>query len=705
MKSSGKFIKRSALVFLHRKMVTLLFCLIATAVVGQSKKIRIACIGNSVTYGLRHANPAESSYPQVLQKLLGEQYTVKNFGHSGATLLRKGHNPYQKTPQFAQAFAFVPDIAIISLGLNDTDPRNWPNYRDEFVSDYGSLIDTIRVSNPSVRIYICRLSPIFNDHPRFLSGTRDWFWQIQALIPKIAETYNTGIIDFHTPLYTRPHLLPDAVHPNEEGASILAKAAYQAITGIYGGLQLAKVFSSHMVIQREMPISFYGIANTGENVSIRFNNLSKAAIANANGQWQIMFPALEAGGPYSATISTENRRIVLDDILIGDVWLCSGQSNMVFALKSSAHSVADMHDAEGSHTMRLLQMNVLAETDNRSWDTTTLRKINALDYFTGSWQRCDSSRAKEFSAVAFFFGQQLKKKLKVPVGLIQVAVGGSTTESWIDRYTLEHHPVLVNELNLWRKSDFFQPWVRERTDMNLKLAENRKQRHPYDPAYNFEAGIASFTGFNIKGVIWYQGESNAHNPELHEQLFPALVSSWRKKWGYEFPFYYVQLSSLDRPSWTSFRASQLMLLQKVANTGMAVSSDVGDSTNVHPLKKAEVGERLGRLALYFTYGQKDVVPYGPMPLNAKIEKQKLHIRFDYANGLRSADGLTLRGFTLVDDKGRQREVQASIEGHEITISLEKNSDVEVRYGWQPFTRANLVNEAGLPAPTFKLNLR
>jgi sialate O-acetylesterase len=705
MKSSNKRLKYLPGIFLKRKVSFVLFILMATTAFSQSEKIKVACIGNSVTYGLKLSNPAASAYPQQLQVLLGEKYLVRNYGHSGATLFKTGHNPYAKTEVFLQALTFAPDIAIIELGLNDTDPRNWPNYHDAFEADYSWLIDTIRSSNPEVKIYIALNTPIFDDHQRFLSGTRDWFWQMQTLIPGIAKANETELIDFHTPLYSHPQLFPDAVHPNEEGASILAKIAYEKITGDYGGLQLAKIFSSHLVMQRDQPIIFYGTANSGEKVQINFHKSSKSAVTNSDGKWQISFPSLKAGGPYSATILTSTKKIQLDDILIGDVWLCSGQSNMVFPLKSAQHSTNDMKEAELNSSIRFLQMNTLAETDNSSWDESVLRQVNKLDYFSGSWQKCDSSKAKEFSAVAYFFGQHVQKRIGIPVGLIQVAVGGSTTESWIDRYTIEHHPVLVNELKNWRKSDFFQGWIRERTHVNLKNATDPKQRHPYEPAYNFEAGISLLTSFPIKGVIWYQGESNTHNIELHDQLFPALVNSWREKWGYEFPFYFVQLSSIDRPSWTAFRFSQFNLLKKISNTAMAVSSDVGDSLDVHPIRKKEIGDRLARLALHFCYGQTEILPYGPMPLKVRKEKQKIYIEFNYSTGLRTNDGSALRGFSLVNKKGKLADAIAKIENDTIVIMLEKDdTTIEVRYGWQPFTRANLVNGAGLPASTFKLKL-
>ena len=687
------------------KLYTIIFlCLCSFISFAQNTSIKIACIGNSVTYGLTHKDPQLTSYPTQLQKLLGEKYLVKNFGHSGATLLRKGHNPYSETKEFEAALTFHPDIAVIHLGLNDTDPRNWPNYGDEFAADYSWLIDMIRKVNPAVKIFICRLTPIFNGHPRFLSGTRDWFWQIQEQILQIAKANKTGLIDLHTPLYSRPELLPDNLHPNAEGAAILAKTVYQKLTGDFGGLQLPTVFASHMVLQRNKPIKFYGTANGNEKITVAFNGKKQTVVADENGNWQTSFTAMQAGGPFQATISSANKTLVLDDILIGEVWLCSGQSNMAFPLRSAINDKDEMLQAQDNETLRMLNKKVLAETDNTAWDSATLDKVNKLQYFSGTWQKCDSLAAKSFSAVAYYFAKMLQQQLRVPVGLIEVAVGGSDTESWIDRYTMEHDAELVNELYNWRKSDFYQPWVRERADTNLKNSTNLKQRHPYEPCYNYEAGIAQFVNFPIAGVIWYQGESNAHNIELHETVFPKLVESWRKKWGYEFPFYYVQLSSLNRPSWTAFRNSQLQLLKTIPNSGMAVSSDVGDFNNVHPRHKKEVGDRLARLALHFTYRQKNIVPYGPMPLKAQRQNNQVLLSFNYPGAqLKTEDGKPLRGFMLRNEKGEEQEANAFIEKNKVIIPLDKNEKpVSVLYGWKPYTDANLVNEEQLPASTFKI---
>ena len=670
----------------------------------QKNAIKVACIGDSVTAGYLLSDAVKESYPSQLQILMGEKYEVKNFGYSGATLLKKGHKPYYKTKEFADALAYSPDIAVIHLGLNDTDPRNWPNYKEEFDADYSWLIDTLKKQNPAVKIYICRLTPIFNDHSRFKSGTRDWFWQIQSHIPNIAKANRVGLIDLHEKLYPRPDLFPDALHPTKEGAAIFAQTVYENITQDFGGLKLAAVFTDNMVLQRNQPIQIYGTANGGDTIEVTFKQQKKNVIVDKYGKWKISFPALTKGGPYEMTVQSKATKIVLKNILVGDVWFCSGQSNMAFQLQNSENGSAEAKKIGANSTIRLFNAKAIQDTDETAWDAATLAKTNQLQFFSGSWSVCDSISAKEFSAIAYYFGKNIAHEENVPVGLIQVAVGGSPIESWIDRYTLEHDDKVVDILTNWRKSDFVMPWVRERANVNLKNATNAKQRHPYDPCYNFEAGVEAFTKFPIKGVIWYQGESNAHNVELYEHLMPTLVESWRKAWGTAFPFYYVQLSSIDRPTWPAFRDVQNRLQNKIPNSGMAISMDYGDALNVHPIKKKEVADRLALLALRYTYG-KAVTANGPSALKAFQNGDNILVSFAFAKQLTTADKKELIGFELVNDKGIHIQDKAAIVKNQVLITIPKGEKIKtVLYAWKPFTKANLVNEAGLPCSTFKLEI-
>jgi sialate O-acetylesterase len=693
-----KMVKCSA-VFCWLGLFVFFFCGNSSA---YAQATKIACIGNSVTYGYGLKNPAVDSYPARLQSLMGGKFAVRNFGFSGATLLKKGHKPYYKTKEFSDAIAYNPDIAIVHLGLNDTDPRNWPEFRDEFETDYSWLLDTLKKQNPKIKLYICRLTPIFSGHPRFKSGTRDWYWQIQDLIPEIAKVNNATLIDLTSALYPRPDLFADNLHPNEEGAAIIANTVYKTLTGNYGGLSLPQFFTDHMVLQRNLAIPVYGTANAGEVVELSLNKHKLTVRANVAGKWEVRFPAMEHGGPYQLKIRSKGKQMVLNDVLIGDVWICSGQSNMAFPLKSAATGKAELQHLGKSNTLRLLKLNQIAETDNQEWDSLTLQKINQLTFFSGKWTVCDSSTAADFSAVAYYFGKKLVAEQNVPIGLIEIAVGGSTIESWIDRYTMDHDHQLVDVLDNWRKSDFIQQWARERADVNLQLATNPRQRHPYEPVYNYEAGISKLTASPIKGVIWYQGESNAQNVELYEHSMPLLVSSWRKNWGIDFPFYYVQLSSIDRPAWPYFRNAQHKLLKVIPNSGMAVSSDLGDSLDVHPKRKKEVGDRLALLALKNTY-LLPVTATGPEPLSAKLQQNEVIISFSGAKQLSTANRQALTGFELLNTKGRHLAAEATIENSEVHIKVPNSEKIKaVLYAWKPFTRANLQNEAGLPASTFQI---
>ena len=676
-------------------MKRFLFACIALSLIAISlhaQKIKVACVGNSVTYGYGLDRPEVNAYPAQLQRLLGDEFEVGNFGKSGATLLNKGHRPYMQQEEFKKAITFAGDRVIIHLGLNDTDPRNWPNYRDEFVSDYLSLIDSFRLVNPKCKIAICRMTPISNRHQRFESGTRDWYWQIQKSIEEIAEIANVSLIDLQEGLYNRPDLLPDALHPNIEGAGIIASKVYCALTGDYGGLQLSQLYSDNMVLQREEEIVLSGIANAGDVVTVTIGRQKKKAITSSNGKWSVVLDPLQTGNPYTLTISTSKKKYVFNNVLAGEVWLCSGQSNMAFMVKEGAEKREQLAKASSKPQIRFFDMKPRWLTNSEEWDVSALDSLNRLQYYKETkWQECNEQTAANVSAIAYEFGMMLSDSLQVPVGLIINAIGGSACESWIDRKTLEFsYPDILYS---WKENDRIQPWVRERASLNVKQSSNKLQRHPYEPCYLFEAGIAPLAKYPVKGVIWYQGESNAHNIEVHEILFPLLVESWRKNWNKELPFYYVQLSSLNRPSWTWFRDSRCV--------GMAVSSDCGDSTNVHPTRKKEVGDRLARLALHDTYG-KTLTPSGPLFRSVEFTNGAAFVTFDFNEGMHSSDGESLKTFEIAEHEGVFFSAMAEVVDGRIKVwSKEVKNPRFVRYGWQPFTRANLVNKEGLPASTFR----
>ena len=685
---------------MKKSFIIYLFLTLSVVLYAQQHRIKVACIGNSITYGYGLPDRATQSYPVQLQKMLGESYQVENFGKSGATLLNKGHRPYMQQDEYHRAIDFAGDIVVIHLGINDTDPRDWPDYRDFFVKDYIALIDSFRVANPEARIMIARLTPIADRHPRFLSGTRDWHGEIQLAIENVACYAGVQLIDFHKPLYPYPFMLTDAVHPDPEGAFVLAQTVYSAITGDYGGLKMPLLYTDNMVLQREVPLTIQGTANAGDQVTVSIADRQMKTKVGPNGKWSVTLPPLKAGEPYTLKISTNQKVLQYHNVLAGEVWLCSGQSNMEFMLKQAATARLDIPRA-ADQELRLYDMKARWRTNAVEWETTVLDSLNHLQYYKDTeWKECAPETVSDFSAIAYYFGKMLRDSLKVPVGLICNAVGGSPTEAWIDRTSLEYHfPAILKD---WTQNDFIQEWVRGRAALNIKKSVNNRQRHPYEPCYLYESGIRPLEQYPIRGIIWYQGESNAHNWEAHEALFKLLVNAWRKNWNDDcLPFYYVQLSSLDRPSWPWFRDSQRRMLNEISDIGMAVSSDHGDSLDVHPTCKQPVGERLARWALNKTY-LKDIVPSGPLFRSADVRGEKVYLSFDYGQGMRSSDGKSLRCFEVAEFEGIYYPATAEVVGEQVKVySKEVRNPRYVRYGWQPFTRANQVNRAGLPASTFR----
>lgn len=692
---------------MRRIAVLLLLVLISSSVYAQRgtnqrkrKKqtpVKIACVGNSITYGMTIDNPEANSYPAQLQQMLGSGYEVGNFGKSGATLLKRGHRPYNEQEEYTRALSFAGDIVVIHLGINDTDPRNWPNYRDEFVGDYLSLIDTLRSVNPQAQFILARLSPIHAQHPRFESGTRDWHAQIQKSIEEVARVSGARLIDFNEPLLPYPNLIPDNIHPNREGATILARTVYSAITGDFGGLSLPMTYTDGMVLQRGRELAIRGMANRGERVRLSFASHRYEAVAGDDGRWTIVLPALSANHKGEVmTIETSERKLTFRDVLVGEVWLASGQSNMAYMMRQT--DGVERAKVANDSLLRLYDMKELWLTNAISWSEGALDSVNRLEYFRPtSWRRATPETVSSFSSIAYTFAQRLRDSLDVPVGIICNALGGSTTESWIDRHRLEDHIPAI--LRHWRDGDYGQPWARQRAYENISLRKHDKsQRHPYDPTYLYDAAIRPLGHYPIQGVIWYQGESNAHNVELHERLFPLLVDSWRAYWERpELPFYFVQLSSIQRPSWAHFRDSQRMLSQTIPHVWMAISSDHGDPRDVHPRAKEPVAHRLALQALRHSYGRV-LRSEGPKCVGVRTSDTTLYVHFD--DELQTSDGQPVRGFEVAAADGLFAPVQARIEGQTIVIPRARGEVRRVRYAYRPYTDANLIGSTDLPVSTF-----
>ncbi len=486
---------------------------------------------------------------------------------------------------------------------------------------------------------------------------------------------------------------------------------------LHGNVMLPSIFSSNMVLQRNAPIPVWGKAALGEKITVSFNGQEVQSTAGEDSLWRVSLSATHEGGPYTMTIAG-NDTVVLTNVLVGVVWICSGQSNMEFTLAKSIDADKDIPQAKYPN-IRLFLIK---------------KKIADVPQFTceAEWEECTSKSVKNFSAVAYYFGRRLHEVLNVPIGLVQPTWGGTPAECWTSREVLESSSELVAILDKWREDLERYPEAKKEYDAKLpqvmveweaaaakaRAAGQADPPRPQEPrgpgtrntpSGQFNAMIAPIIPFAMKGVIWYQGEANAARAYQYRTLFPAMITDWRQRWGQgDFPFYFVQLPNLKRgpePStsgWAELREAQLMTLS-LPNTGMAVTIDVGDSTNLHPTNKKLVGLRLARIAEALLYGKGNEEYSGPIYKSMKIEGANVRLQFDHVGGgLVAGENALLSGFTIAGADKQFYSAEAKIEGDEIIVSNSNvSSPVSVRYAWADNPHCNLYNKAGLPASPFR----
>ncbi len=669
----------------------------------HAQRIKVACVGNSVTYGTAVENRERNAYPVQLQQMLRDVYKVENFGHPGATMLKKGHKPYWDTPQFDASKAFLPNLVVIHLGLNDQGNNNWPDHKDSFVSDYLAMIQEYRELPSSPEVIICKMSPSFSGHHWFEEGMRENYLEIQSKIDLIGQQAGVPVINLQEPLYRFPEYYADDLHPAKEGATIIAKKIAQFISGDYGGLTLPMLYGEQMVFQRNIPLVIKGVANATDEITVQFNGETKHTKVSRHGQWQVTYPAQKAGGPFKLSIDSEQSgEINISEVFVGEVWLASGQSNMAFKLSEEKQGASILKDSISSNIF-LFSMDPKAHTSNRAYTKEELEHCNAAGFFKPSgWNKALRPSMENFSAVAYAFAYNLQKELGVPVGIISNAVGGSTTQSWISREAMESTHETISLLNDTHRHPLVQPWVSKRKEENManSLKFGIKARHPFEPTMLFDAGIYPIKDFPIKGVIWYQGESNAEREILHAKLFKMLVADWRKHWNNpDMAFNYVQLSSINRPNWGAFRDSQRKLLS-IPNTGMAVSMDVGHPTNVHPKKKWVVGKRLSRIALAKNYGL-DIPFSGPLLDFVNVQDKELEVHFLHGEGLQTTNGKSVTDIEIAGDDKVFVKAKTQIDSGVLRVwSKQVKKPRYVRYGYSSYSDGNLTNAHGIPAATF-----
>jgi sialate O-acetylesterase len=490
-------------------------------------------------------------------------------------------------------------------------------------------------------------------------------------------------------------------------ALIVSATCYSA----RGEIRLPRMLSDHAVLQRERPIHLWGWSDPNEAVAVEFHNQKTEATANALGLWELWLRPEAAGGPYTLTVSGSQGEapLTVNDILVGDVWFASGQSNMQIPLNGFPGSAVIKNAAQEIAAATHPEIRLLHIADTAS--------AHPLNDITATWTRCDPATAADFSAVAYFFVRELQQHLHVPIGLIDSTWGGTPIESWMSLNSLAADsgfmPIFAARARFAdQQANLPASIAAQKRAIAAAVAAHQPPPsypwHPdersWDPSWLYNGMVAPATPYTIRGFLWYQGEANTDPrwvPSLYRRLFPAMIADWRARWHEgDLPFLYVQLSSFYSPkeSWGMVRDAQRTTLSLV-NTGMAVSLDIGERDNVHPPDKQTVGHRLALAALHLAYGEA-VEDEGPLFRQVTREGEALRVAFDHAAGLTSRDGAP-RSFEVEGADGQWSTAEATIEGDAVLVKAAGVAYPQaVRYGWASYTDANLYNRAGLPASTF-----
>ncbi|MGI9456305.1 MAG: sialate O-acetylesterase, partial [Aeoliella sp.] len=348
-------------------------------------------------------------------------------------------------------------------------------------------------------------------------------------------------------------------------------------------VRLPAAFGDHMVLQAELPLRVWGEADPGELVAVKLGRMAEKTVADGRGRWSVEFPPQEVSKTAVVFRIDGTNSIELADVLVGEVWIAAGQSNMEWPLKQVANAKEEIARSDQPQ-IRLLRLQGAARGGSGVYNEQHFARMAPEKFCQGSWQRCASDSAREFSAVAYFFGSSLHESLDVPVGIICPAIGGTPAEAWVRRDALASSPELSNMVcGNWLENDVLDEWCRKRARSNLSGAiaarlevpgDDLGPYHSFKPGFMWESGIAPLAPMAVRGVIWYQGESNAESPRRvaqHQDIFETLVTDWREQWGRkDLPFLFVQLPALGRPNWPAFRQSQLNCLQSLRYAGMVV---------------------------------------------------------------------------------------------------------------------------------------
>ena len=487
------------------------------------------------------------------------------------------------------------------------------------------------------------------------------------------------------------------------------------LTAASADVKLPSIIGSNMVLQQDAEVPIWGTADQGEEVIVSFNGQKVSAKSCSKGNWMVYLNPMKTGGPYNMTITGKNK-IKLDNILIGEVWVGSGQSNMAMSIRSSNNADEEIANAKYPKIRLFSVKRIVAE--------------KPLEDCEGEWVECSPEVIGGFSAVSYFFGRSLYKAKNIPVGLIHTSWGGTPAEAWTSRpflmSSLDFAPILERyakavEKYPEAKKEYDEKYAEWEKEAKKLRAEGKKvprgprspfgPGHPHAPMGLYNGMIAPIVPYAIKGAIWYQGESNAGRAYQYRSLFPTMIKSWHSAWNQgSFPFLFVQLANYmeikDQPGesdWAELREAQLMTLN-MKNMGMAVIIDIGEADDIHPKNKQDVGYRLSLAARNIAYGE-DIVYSGPVYRSMRIVGNKVRLNFCHVGGGLTAKGGELKGFAIAGKDRNFFWANAEIKGDKVVVrSPEVANPVAVRYAWADNPVCNLYNKEGLPASPFRTDI-
>ena len=507
-------------------------------------------------------------------------------------------------------------------------------------------------------------------------------------------------------------LLPD--FPGKSTINNITRLLVIALLSItaavsYADVRLPAVISDNMVLQ-QTDATIWGWADPDEKISVSAGwKISAKTVTDKDGKWTLKLKTPQAGGPYDITVAGKNT-IKLQNVLIGDVWVCSGQSNMQWPMTGTENANENIAAANFPQIRLFTVSREFAEKPKEDC--------------SGNWALCSPETVANFSAVGYYFGKHLHEEIDVPIGLISSNWGGTPAEAWTRKEIMEKNedflPILKRHEEMVENFPKAQKKYQEdlvKWLQNVKIAKEKNQkeprqpreplkRHQNSPSSLYNGMIAPIIQYAIKGAIWYQGESNVNRAYQYRKLFPAMITNWRDDWKQgDFPFYYVQIAPFgyNEESYSEeLREAQLMTLS-LKNTGMAVTMDIATVNNIHPPNKRDVGKRLALWALAKDYHKEGGVFSGPIYKSMKVEGDKIRLSFEYTgSGLKTIDGNELTHFTIAGEDKNFVEAKAVIDGNTVVVSSEKvNNPVAVRYGWSNTAEPNLANKEGLPASSFR----